>query len=74
MVQNNTSRSPSGERANVGNSGEPRGPNLIDLGHTGPKSGDEGLTTGEQHVEMSQHEIRSRQDNSDQMTNGEEDR
>src|SRR4051812_5557358 len=66
MAPNNASTSPSGDHANVGSSGEPRGPNLNDLGHTGPKTGDEALTKSEQHVEMSQHEIRNQQSTPDE--------
>ena len=56
--------------ANVDNSGTPRGPNLTDLGHTGPKSGDEALTTSEQHREMSQHELRGHEGIDDQIEKG----
>jgi hypothetical protein len=73
MAQNNISKSPSGHEANVGNSGEPRGPSLTDLGHTGPKSGREALTTDEQHREMSQHEYRSQDDNFGTTKNAEDD-
>ena len=52
-------------------SGEPRGPNLIDLGHTGPKTGQEGLTSDEQHREMSQHEYRPQTDNGETGTEDE---
>jgi hypothetical protein len=65
-MQNNTSTSPGGEQANVGNSGEPRGPNLIALGHTGRKTGGETLTPDEQHREMSQHELRGQHDRDEQ--------
>ena len=62
MAQNDTSKSSPGDRADLSGSSELRGPNLNDLGHTGPKSGDEALTTDEQHREMSQHEYRSQDD------------
>ncbi len=49
--------------------------NLSDLGHTGPKDGDEALTTSEQHREMAQRQNRSQQQgNSEQMNSGREDR
>ena len=67
MAQNNTSKSGTGDRADLSGSSELRGPNLTDLGHTGPKTGDEALTTDEQHREMSQHEYRSQPDNGDQQ-------
>ncbi len=73
MAQNNTAKSPSGNPPNVDNTGLPRGPNLSDIGHTGPKTGDEALTTGEQHREMSQHEYRGGRDSDDHVAEDEED-
>jgi hypothetical protein len=65
MSQNNTSDAPASDRPDLSGSSELRGPNLTDLGHTGPKTGDEALTTDEQHREMSQHEYRSQDDDGD---------
>jgi hypothetical protein len=65
MSQNNNSQPASGDRPDLSGSSELRGPNLNDLGHTGPKTGDEALTTDEQHREMSQHEYRGQDDESE---------
>jgi hypothetical protein len=71
MGQKSAKGSPSGHEANVDSSGEPRGPNLTDLGHTGPKTGQEGLTSDEQHREMSQHEYRPQTDDGGTTTEDE---
>ena len=65
MAQNETLKSRTRDRPDLSGSSELRGPNLNDLGHTGPKTGNEALTTDEQHREMSQHEYRSQDDDSD---------
>ena len=85
MGQQNVQKGPTGNDAQQGryqdlagnaqSAGGQNQANLNDLGHTGPKDGDEGLTTDEQHTEMSQRQNRSQQQgNSQQMNSGRKDR